>query len=1109
MTRLMVDDYTVAWICALSLEVMVARVMLDKPHGSPSRANNLNAYDFGELNNHYITITYLPDSVYGTVFAATVVSRMCSTFPRLQFALMVGIGGGVPSKNPDIRLGDIVVGKLGKNHNGVVQYDYGKASLLTHITQLKSKQVMDGDDAIVNIVRAALERSAGMTARFSAPAQSPDFLFCFSYHHAEKGADCGNAPRVHYGLIVSRNQVMKDSVMRDCLSKQDGMLCFEMEASGLMNELPTLVIRGICDYCDSHKLDKWQGYAALAAAAYAKELLVTVSPENKIARRGQDTRSAAWTQFTEDEQACLANLLSTVHKPNFNSMKLRKGNWTSGTCSWQLESDKVKSWFKQDNEFSRNNSNLIMAITLAEGLSEKNISPLGIISDRQKTATSMLQGLLYQIISQYPELLEWIMPKYGIQKERLFTRFDALWVLLIDIGRINQTLSGSYSKGSVPSSMMFIITSYLGSRQEIITNPKTSIREKRVSQALEEKADRTFLWIGIACNWLNEPQMINSLKTLQRLPQDLHLLCKRLLDDAFTAETNEEDYQAIKEMLRLNTDSRLQFTRAIIDLCRLLVIVDKDCVRLLHRSVQDFLVTQISEMKALTANYALSCRCINAVIKNNRMKAQHAALAPEQAFLGYAVCWLENYNHLTKGIGHDLHNNHVFPFLSPEKREDKGPCGRTPILITAANAQVKTMRFLIESSANTLLEKGVSLYDCDKDNMTPFLYTVANLDERCAQDFLWRPNAKKEVAAPNLESGLTALHFSALNACTKITAFLLRYDADPNVRSEAGDTPLYLVIRCGLLGRECHDAWGKRIYAIESLRELIMDPASEEASDIDRAIDQARAHIVDTLLESEHLINFHQGADITRINGSHQTCLHLASKVRILGIVRRLVEEDQNILLEDINRLSPFYCALHEGYLEVLQYMAKACTRALLEVWNTPDHHGRTSLHHHVSSIFCDIAVVNFLIQTGCDVNQPDEGQNSSLGLYVGSFHLGVERMIFSRLVQEGADPLLVNAQQQNLLHLLMRHRGAYNKIIEYVFHSGIDPTARDVDGKIFMHYGAIHGAFTEELIEFLRCHGVLDLHTRDSISQSPLDYAEAKARQEFPDDILLHFDQK
>ncbi|OJJ65579.1 hypothetical protein ASPBRDRAFT_671987, partial [Aspergillus brasiliensis CBS 101740] len=111
MASLKDEDYTVAWICALPLEATAARVMLDRTHSSPSRPNDSNAYDFGELNGHYIVIAYLPNGVYGAVSAAAVAARMHVTFPRLQFALMVGIGGGVPRKSHDIRLGDVVVGK--------------------------------------------------------------------------------------------------------------------------------------------------------------------------------------------------------------------------------------------------------------------------------------------------------------------------------------------------------------------------------------------------------------------------------------------------------------------------------------------------------------------------------------------------------------------------------------------------------------------------------------------------------------------------------------------------------------------------------------------------------------------------------------------------------------------------------------------------------------------------------------------------------------------------------------------------------------------------------------------------------------------------------------
>jgi nucleoside phosphorylase len=88
-------------------------------------------------------------------------------------------------------------------------------------------------------------------------------------------------PTIHYGLIASANQLMKDATVRDKLVAEKDVLCFEMEAAGLMNQFPCLVIRGICDYSDSHKNKEWQGYAAMAAAAYAKDLLCRVPP-NKV-----------------------------------------------------------------------------------------------------------------------------------------------------------------------------------------------------------------------------------------------------------------------------------------------------------------------------------------------------------------------------------------------------------------------------------------------------------------------------------------------------------------------------------------------------------------------------------------------------------------------------------------------------------------------------------------------------------------------------------------------------------------------------------------------------------------------------------------------------------
>jgi nucleoside phosphorylase len=89
---------------------------------------------------------------------------------------------------------------------------------------------------------------------------------------------------VHYGTIASGNQVMRSAAERDKVSAElGGVLCFEMEAAGLMNSFPCLVIRGICDYADSHKNKRWQPYAAGTASAYVKEVL-SVIPAAEVAK---------------------------------------------------------------------------------------------------------------------------------------------------------------------------------------------------------------------------------------------------------------------------------------------------------------------------------------------------------------------------------------------------------------------------------------------------------------------------------------------------------------------------------------------------------------------------------------------------------------------------------------------------------------------------------------------------------------------------------------------------------------------------------------------------------------------------------------------------------
>ncbi|CAI7601022.1 unnamed protein product [Penicillium glandicola] len=95
--------------------------MLDEEHEPlPQPRGDTNVYNLGSINNHNVVIAGLPQA--GNCFAATAVTQMMMTFPNLKYALLVGIGGGVPVKTDHgmIRLGHIVAYTL-EQYNTIME----------------------------------------------------------------------------------------------------------------------------------------------------------------------------------------------------------------------------------------------------------------------------------------------------------------------------------------------------------------------------------------------------------------------------------------------------------------------------------------------------------------------------------------------------------------------------------------------------------------------------------------------------------------------------------------------------------------------------------------------------------------------------------------------------------------------------------------------------------------------------------------------------------------------------------------------------------------------------------------------------------------------------
>ncbi|KAJ5935976.1 hypothetical protein N7454_005274 [Penicillium verhagenii] len=387
------SEYTVGWVCALSKEQTAATAMLDEKHPDlPNPSTDPNTYTLGSIGKHNIVIACLPKGQIGNNQSAAVAARMISTFPCIKFGLMVGIGGGVP---PKVRLGDVVVSTPVGQFPGVVQWDLGKTKegsfertgslnnpptwLITALTKLETEHELTGSK-IPEYLLQLKDKWPRLANKYLRSDLLEDVLFKATYSHVAGHEDEGDSEeeesclfcdraetvkrkpremRVNFGLIASGNQVIKDAAFRDKLKRYLGghLLCVEMEAAGLMNNFPCLVIRGICDYADSHKNKAWQEHAAAAAAGFAKELLGYVQPSDVDAERpvkdilgrvlddldriGDDVETVKSRLNTREDMKVLNWLTPFDYGPQQSDLLRRR---QPGTGQWLLNSKEYQTW---------------------------------------------------------------------------------------------------------------------------------------------------------------------------------------------------------------------------------------------------------------------------------------------------------------------------------------------------------------------------------------------------------------------------------------------------------------------------------------------------------------------------------------------------------------------------------------------------------------------------------------------------------------------------------------------------------------------------------------------------------------------------------------------
>ncbi|CAG8262749.1 unnamed protein product [Penicillium salamii] len=491
-------SFQIGWICALPIELAAAKEMLDENFGNLDVQDpaDSNVYTLGRISKHHVVIACL--SGYGTTSATTVANHMIRTFSEsLCIGLMVGFGGAIPSASHDIRLGDIVISCPEGTSGGVLQYDMGKVgtggefhrtgflnspprALLAAVRSMKAAELTD-DPLYPSYISQSIERNIRTQKTFHRPGTQQDRLFKPEYDHPKNANECDNCladweetrierevsdPQPHYGIIASGNAVIKDAKTREQLRLKSGALCFEMEAAGLMMDFPCIVIRGICDYADTHKNKQWQGYAALAAASYAKELLGyvpmgLVSQENLVVNvcslkedlesiRQRLDQAYAQEARHHDEQKTRASadqqkkchqafkICSYTEQKDINPTK------AEGTCQWALQSSEYLRWIHSNHgdllwiSADPGCGKSVLARSIIDGYMHTPSPAVTICyfffkeNEQQNNLATALSSVLHQLFSQQPHLLYHAIPYWERNGKTLQKEVDELWRIFVE-----------------------------------------------------------------------------------------------------------------------------------------------------------------------------------------------------------------------------------------------------------------------------------------------------------------------------------------------------------------------------------------------------------------------------------------------------------------------------------------------------------------------------------------------------------------------------------------------------------------------------------------------------------------------------------------------------
>lgn len=293
------DQVRVLIVVALPKELAAVRGTMSR-YESFGVADDPNVYAIGEFADPDGSLppraVLVCQSSMGNTNAATTAVDALRSFNKIEHIIMCGIAGGCPSPesaDDHVRLGDIVF----SNEKGIVEYDFVKEDdvgrNVRSSPQKPSKRMMavisslQAEDILGNRPwEAGIASLAAAFPNFARPDDASDILHDLEGNVIDHpaGSERHDQPRLIGGAVATADTLQKNPKARDELRDKFGAKAVEMEAGGMQNaawarDRSIMVIRGICDYCDTKKNDVWQMYAAGVAAAFTRTLVMSLPPE--------------------------------------------------------------------------------------------------------------------------------------------------------------------------------------------------------------------------------------------------------------------------------------------------------------------------------------------------------------------------------------------------------------------------------------------------------------------------------------------------------------------------------------------------------------------------------------------------------------------------------------------------------------------------------------------------------------------------------------------------------------------------------------------------------------------------------------------------------------